>query len=88
MVTGNHSVAHFSDGNPELLLKWIGKYGMPNIFHSHPCAAVPSYEDLKYMINTQVFDSIWFIMSNKMVLRAWKLDSNYKPIELEVNIIE
>jgi len=88
IITSDKSITHFYDENPEQLLKWIEKYGSPNIFHSHPCAGIPSGTDILYMKNTLIFNSIWFIMGNKMDLRAWKLDSNYRPIELEVNIID
>lgn len=48
---------------------------MPSgIFHSHPCAAVPSYEDLTYMTTTiPLWSCVWFIMSNQMMLRAWTI---------------
>ena len=100
IITGNHSGAHFVAENPEQLLRWIEKYGSPTaIFHSHPCAAIPSGTDLEYMSTTiPIFDCVWFIMSNTMRLRAWTIFGNYfrfpmrgeciSPREIEVEIYE
>lgn len=89
IVTGNHSIGHFIDENPEQLLKWIKEFGKPNIFHSHPCKAVPSSTDLIYMQTTIPFwGCIWLIMSNTLVLRAWDLtDNGFGVKEIKVVII-
>ena len=86
IITGNHSVAHFYEENPEQLLKWINKYGKPTaIFHSHPCAAIPSGTDYVYMKTTiPFFQCVWFIMSNELKLRAWTV----REITLLLNEIE
>lgn len=75
IITKDKSVVHFADINPENLLGFIEKYGKPSaIFHSHPCEAVPSQTDLKYMITTiPVFKCVWFIMSSAFELRAWTI---------------
>lgn len=92
IVTGNHSIAHFFDENPEQLLKWINEYGKPSgIFHSHPCAAIPSGTDMIYMRTSIPFwGCIWLIMSDRMVLRAWTISGSEKFghfTELKVEII-
>ena len=88
IVTENHSGAHFFDENMGQLLKWIEKWESPSaIFHSHPCAAVPSGVDYHYMQTTiPFFGCVWLIMSNNFKLRAWSL-SNRRFIELEITII-
>ena len=75
IITGNHSITHFYDDNLEKLAGWIGKYGAPSaIFHSHPCAAIPSYMDEKYMKTTiPIFGCVWIIMSGDLTLRGWTL---------------
>lgn len=90
IITGNHSGGHFVEENPEQLLRWIEKFGKPSaIFHSHPCEAVPSYTDLKYMSTTiPIFECVWLIMSNKMVLRSWSINSKREIIEIGVEIID
>lgn len=90
IITGNHSVAHFFDDNLGKLAGWIEKYGKPTaIFHSHPCAAIPSGTDLVYMRNTiPFFECIWLIMSNDLKLRAWTLrEITLMTNEVEVKII-
>jgi len=91
IITRNHSAGYFYDNNPEQLLKWINEYGKPSgVFHSHPCAAIPSSMDYKYMTTTIPFwGCVWFIMSNRMRLRTWSLtELTLHIIELKVEIIE
>lgn len=86
IITGNHSVAYFYDENLEALLKSINKYGKPSgIFHSHPCAAIPSTTDLGYMRTTiPFFGCVWFIISELLELRVWTI----REITLILNEIE
>ena len=82
------SVAHFSDIDPIAVSKLIDEYGIPStLFHSHPCAAIPSSTDLTYMYSTiAIWHSPWLIMSDKMKLRCWTIHRNH-PIEIEVKIV-
>lgn len=94
------SVAHFAKVDPEWIGEEIDKYGIPSsLFHSHPCAAVPSCTDVIYMRTTiLLWNCDWLIMSNKMKLRAWTLNKDpkklilrgqtYHSIEKEVRINE
>jgi proteasome lid subunit RPN8/RPN11 len=105
IITGDHSIAHFTEQKPEKLLQWIMKYGKPTaIFHSHPCKAVPSQTDIRFMSTTiPIFDCVWLIMSNELKLRAWTIGgvkevNGHKamprrgqtiyPKEIEVEIVE
>jgi len=90
IITENHSVGHFHDDNLEKLAGLIEEYSKPTaIFHSHPCAAIPSSMDYKYMRNTiPFFGCIWLIMSDDLKLRAWTLKEITLMLnELEVTII-
>lgn len=90
IITGDHSVGHFFDDNLERLAGFIEEYGKPTaIFHSHPCAAVPSGMDRRYMETTiPFFGCIWLIMSNDLKLRAWTLrEITLITNEVEVKII-
>ncbi len=93
IITGDHSQVHFSEENPEQLLKWINEYGKPTtIFHSHPCRAIPSTRDFIYMKTTiPIFHCTWAIMSNDLKLRVWTIKNHdfhgLLMKELEVNII-
>ena len=72
------SIGSFDDIDPAWVCGLIDKYGKPSaLFHSHPCAAVPSGKDLQFMIGTiSVWGSVWLIMSDKMKLRAWTVNTN------------
>jgi len=85
-------MAHFRDENLEQLLEWIEEYGKPSaIFHSHPCAAIPSGTDMMYMKTSIPFwGCVWLIMSDKMVLRAWTINGseNFEYFtELRIEIV-
>ena len=91
IITSNKSAVHFIDNNPEKLLEFIEKYGIPSaIFHSHPFSATPSLTDFEYMKSTIPFwECVWLIMSSNMKLKAWTLtEITLHIIELEVEIIE
>lgn len=88
MPAGSRSVGHFSNISPKWIAQQMDKFGTPDaIFHSHPCAAVPSMTDEAYMKRVGVIwrNIIWLIMSDKMQIRAWKYNIQNKKIE-EVNI--
>ena len=72
----NKSPAHFEGIDSQWVYDLIQKNGNPTaLFHSHPCAAVPSNTDLQYMITTIPFwGCVWLIMSDKLKLRAWTID--------------
>ena len=75
IITTDKSVGHFFDHDTENLLRLITKFSYPTaVFHSHPCAAIPSGTDRYYMQTTiPFFGCIWLIMSDRMRLRAWTL---------------
>ena len=79
IITRDKSRTHFMDETPENLLGHIEEYGKPSaIFHSHPHEAVPSYEDLKYMMTTiPIFECVWLIMGSDLKIRAWTIRGNH-----------
>lgn len=95
----SNSSVHFEGIDSQWVYDLIQEHGTPSsLFHSHPCVAIPSYTDLMYMKTTIPFwDCVWFIMSNRYLLRAWTISGNHdqfpqrgetiRPVELEVNII-
>ena len=70
------SPAHFEGIDSQWVYNLTKKYGTPTaLFHSHPCAAIPSQTDLRYMSTTIPFwGCVWLIMSDKLKLRAWTID--------------
>jgi len=85
-IASEKSSGHFV-GSMDQMFDLASKYNNKppsSLFHSHPCAAVPSYTDLNEM---RMFYKFWgkipcFILSGNYKLRAWIYLN-----EIEVEII-
>jgi proteasome lid subunit RPN8/RPN11 len=75
-MAGIRSAVGFDDINPMWVESVLREYGYPSaVFHSHPCEAIPSGKDVRFMKTTIPFWGCkWLIMSNKYLLKCW----NYK----------
>lgn len=83
------SPGHFAGVSPLKTAELIKEYGTPSsLFHSHPCAAIPSSTDKVYMKPTiAIYKCPWLIMSNDYNLRAWTLDAEGKAQEMSLVIV-